>query len=129
MSTTSTTVHTHPELSCHAAQIHRVLQSARYELLNDSPRARDVADIASDLCVRHVACSLAAHETRQLWQIDHFIETVSGNSERLCEDCNAEIPTQRLHALPTATRCTTCQTQQERYERVGCRPSAFSRTR
>ena len=35
------------------------------------------------------------------------------NGKVLCLDCNDEIPSARLHALPHCTRCIDCQTLYE----------------
>lgn len=33
----------------------------------------------------------------------------AGDSARRCVDCGAEIPAQRLEAMPETTRCVDCQ--------------------
>lgn len=37
--------------------------------------------------------------------------------DEFCQDCGEEIPAARRAALPSATRCTPCQTKLERHAR------------
>lgn len=38
---------------------------------------------------------------------------LEGEGAMICEDCEAQIPARRREAMPSATRCATCQQKVE----------------
>ena len=48
---------------------------------------------------------------------DALIRIERGDYGR-CEECDEEIPLERLEALPSATRCVTCAEQREHHARM-----------
>jgi phage/conjugal plasmid C-4 type zinc finger TraR family protein len=43
---------------------------------------------------------------------------VNGIGQEFCEDCECEIPAARRIAYPAAIRCTPCQTDHEKLQRL-----------
>ena len=66
------------------------------------------ADEEFDLSV-----ALEEREAAELQAIDSALQRVADGSYGLCLQCGTSIPTARLHAQPTATRCVDCQTRVE----------------
>ncbi|MEY5100887.1 MAG: hypothetical protein RJA36_3606 [Pseudomonadota bacterium] len=63
---------------------------------------------------RDLAMALDQRETAELKAIDEALRRIATGTYGQCSDCGVDIPTARLHASPTALRCTVCQ---DRYER------------
>jgi len=59
-------------------------------------------------------------ESRELAHIENALERMKSGEYGLCEVCSCKIPMARLHALPYATMCISCQRDSER---TGFRPS------
>ncbi len=46
-------------------------------------------------------------------RVDHAIDLARKGLRGVCEDCSKKIPAARLEAVPYATRCVTCESEQE----------------
>jgi RNA polymerase-binding transcription factor DksA len=113
-----------PTLAYHQAHIQQAMWENRRVMLLDGVSTHDTADVASDFSARQVACGLMEIEARQLRQFEHFVQITDPNAKRRCEDCNGIISRPRLRAMPTVTRCITCQSVAE-----GCEQSGSTRLR
>ncbi len=72
-----------------------------------------VVDISEDINLRR----LATHR-RALHDIDETLRKIAEGTYGICEECGEEIGEKRLHVLPTATLCVTCQGDKERLEAI-----------
>lgn len=70
----------------------------------------DIIDRAQDAEAAFRDDALARRELRALH------ESAAPTRSRSCRDCGAEIPAERLAAVPTAARCWECQHRHERYK-------------
>jgi DnaK suppressor protein len=61
-----------------------------------------------------ISSQLAEVESRELTRIEYGLERIRSGQFGICEGCKTAIPTARLHALPYATHCITCQREAER---------------
>lgn len=66
------------------------------------------ADMQSDLDL----AMLAIH-AELLQEIDEALSRIDNGTYGHCVDCGANIPGRRLEALPSATRCMTCEEARE----------------
>jgi DnaK suppressor protein len=74
----------------------------------------DVVDAALDSVQDEISSQLAEVESRELARIEYAIERMREGQFGVCEGCGNAIPMARLHALPYATYCITCQREAER---------------
>jgi len=72
------------------------------------------ADFAQVLSDRATNGEIERILDRDREQAAHSLERKSEGAYGLCEDCNREIGAERLAALPTATRCISCQSAWEK---------------
>ncbi|WP_102345199.1 TraR/DksA C4-type zinc finger protein [Bacillus sp. Marseille-P3661] len=63
------------------------------------------ADTATDLFEREKDIALVEHFEKELKDINHALARIEDGSYGKCETCQADIPVERLEALPTATHC------------------------
>jgi len=76
----------------------------------------DVSDMASAHMDQETSFSIGSVESRTVSEIDRALERLEEGTYGVCENCGARIPASRLRALPFASRCVTCQNEEERYE-------------
>ncbi len=62
---------------------------------------------------RDLAFALEERESAELVAIDAALQRIADGSYGLCLACGSPIPNARLHAHPTAMRCTACQEKAE----------------
>jgi DnaK suppressor protein len=74
-----------------------------------------MADIGSDNYEQEFTLSLMENEGVTLEQIEASLERIEDGSYGLCEECGVKIPKTRLNAIPYATLCVRCASQQERH--------------
>lgn len=60
-----------------------------------------------------LGAALGERESAELLAIEQALQRVADGSYGLCVQCGTAIPTARLHAQPTADRCTACQSALE----------------
>ncbi len=82
------------------------------ELRSESPG--DVGDAAYDTAQDEISSQLAEVESRELASIENALERMKEGTYGQCEVCGCRIPMARLHALPYATMCISCQRELER---------------
>jgi DnaK suppressor protein len=72
----------------------------------DQAFAKTRAGVETELVDRHL---------RELYQIDAARERIKSGGFDTCADCGGSIGAARLEAILSATRCTDCQSQREKY--------------
>lgn len=86
------------------------------EALSSSDEEHHLAnmdDLGGDALDQEATLATMQLESDQLEQIQWALQRLDDGSYGLCEDCGAEIPEDRLVALPLATRCLRCQVAAE----------------
>ncbi len=90
------------------------LKKSRSEANGDlSSMPIHMADIGSDNYEQEFTLSLLENEGHALERIEASLERIEEGSYGVCEECGARIPKQRLNAIPYATLCVKCASQQE----------------
>jgi DnaK suppressor protein len=106
-----------------------LLLNQRAEILNKTASVRNEASIEAtgqgdegDLAVSEqtLAMTLRLQERNgnNLQKIDHTLAKIDEGSFGLCEQCEEELPKNRLLARPVANLCVACKEDQESRERV-----------
>jgi DnaK suppressor protein len=72
-----------------------------------------MADIGSDNFEQEFTLSLMENDGVTLDQIEASLERIEEGSYGQCEECGVKIPKARLNAIPYATLCVRCASQQE----------------
>jgi DnaK suppressor protein len=62
---------------------------------------------------RDLEFALDARETAELSQVEAALGRIEAGTYGQCIDCGMEIPAERLHAAPAASRCIACQEKAE----------------
>jgi DnaK suppressor protein len=105
-------------------RLHRSLEARRDDLLKrlggeikdlvqQSWKSGDSADMAFDAGSEEVSSQLAEQVSRELMQIERALERLRQGTYGMCEVCQRRIPVARLDALPFSTTCVQCQRQME----------------
>ncbi len=90
------------------------LKKSRSEANGDlSSMPIHMADIGSDNFEQEFTLSLMENEGEALEKIESALERLEEGSYGKCEECGAKIPKSRLNAIPYATHCVKCASQQE----------------
>jgi RNA polymerase-binding protein DksA len=90
------------------------LKKSRSEANGDlSSMPIHMADIGSDNFEQEFTLSLMENEGAALQKIESSLERIEEGSYGKCEECGAKIPKSRLNAIPYATHCVKCASQQE----------------
>ncbi|MFH1006315.1 MAG: TraR/DksA C4-type zinc finger protein [Candidatus Latescibacterota bacterium] len=101
------------------------------ELAGDlSAYPQHLSDQGSDATEREETMQFATKERRYLYHLDQALERTRNGSYGRCSVCGNEIGRERLEAVPHATKCIKCKSDEERTQRNWARsaPSAsFSR--
>lgn len=71
------------------------------------------ADLGSEAFEQDKDLGLAERAGTEIGEIDRALERLQGGAYGICESCGRAIPRERLHALPSASRCTACQALRE----------------
>ena len=91
------------------------LKKSRSEANGDlSSMPIHMADIGSDNYEQEFTLSLMENEGQALERIKASLERIDEGTYGTCEECGQKIPKQRLNAIPYATLCVKCASQQER---------------
>ncbi|MGA2031891.1 MAG: TraR/DksA family transcriptional regulator [Thermoguttaceae bacterium] len=72
-----------------------------------------MADIGSDNYEQEFTLSLMETDGAALEKIEASLERIEEGSYGKCEECGVKIPKTRLTAIPYATLCVKCASQQE----------------
>ena len=79
------------------------------------------SDRGSDATAREAAFQCAARERRYLYHLDQALERMGKGSYGTCCICAGEIGRERLEAVPDATKCIKCKSEEERAQRSWAR--------
>ena len=82
-----------------------------------SSYAFHMPDMGTDAEEREKAFHLASREGRFLHHIEEALERIEKSTFGTCRSCDQPISRERLEAVPSATLCITCKTQEEQHER------------
>jgi DnaK suppressor protein len=74
-------------------------------------------DFAQALSDREINDTLVQLLSENREQVERALERLADGLYGTCEDCGAEIPTERLKFRPEATRCVACQGRWDRINR------------
>jgi RNA polymerase-binding transcription factor DksA len=72
-----------------------------------------MAELGSGNFDQELILSLLGSEKNALDQIDGALKRIEDGSFGQCEECGMKIPKPRLEAIPYATLCVQCASQQE----------------
>lgn len=78
----------------------------------------DEADLAVSEQGLSLTLRLQERDTQHLQKIDRTLGKIDEGSFGLCEQCEEELPKQRLMARPVANLCVSCKEEQESREKV-----------
>jgi DnaK suppressor protein len=93
------------------AQLESQNGQARTEVIG---RNLDALDASADLARTEVSEVLAAAALQALDDIEAALARMDGGRYGRCERCDADIPPERLEAVPQARLCMACQQRAER---------------
>ena len=90
------------------------LRKSRSEANGDlSSMPIHMADIGSDNYEQEFSLSLMENEGAALEKIQASLDRIEEGTYGACEECGGRIPKTRLKAIPYATLCVKCASQQE----------------
>jgi len=72
-----------------------------------------LADLGSDNFNKEMALGLVETEEQEIREIDDALQKIQDGTYGSCEECEQEIPTPRLEAIPYARHCIHCQQKLE----------------
>jgi DnaK suppressor protein len=73
-----------------------------------------MADTATETVEREIGNTLEEHDERLLEAIDAALQRIENGTYGKCVNCGAQIPEERLEAMPWATLCIECKRKEER---------------
>ena len=76
-----------------------------------------MADQGTDTMEREMAFSLASREGRFLHHLNEALDRIEAKKYGVCRTCGEEISDSRLEAVPHATQCISCKTNEEKKQR------------
>jgi DnaK suppressor protein len=76
------------------------------------------ADSTQDLSEKATAGTIEEILERDREQEQRAADRRAGGGYGMCEDCGKEIGAERLEALPSSTRCISCQSEWEQTNRI-----------
>lgn len=95
------------------ARLEGLLKEERRELVEPLDDPNSNTDLADDpgtrLNERQMLDQMSAFQATQLAAVDHAMDRMKMEVYGTCEECGAEIPEERLEAVPIAVLCITCQ--------------------
>lgn len=80
----------------------------------DAEREPELEERAQDDRAARTLAGLTEHDQRAIVEIDAALARIDDGTYGTCEECGAEIPLERLRALPTARLCVDCQRAAEK---------------
>jgi RNA polymerase-binding transcription factor len=92
------------------------------------PETLDAADASESDLQLDVSVSLTEMTAEVLHRIDEALARIASGDYGVCAECSADIPTNRLAALPFAVRCRDCEELREVGVRRARRISAERRS-
>ena len=79
-----------------------------------SPAPGHLAELASDASEKAVMFGQIESQSLELAEVRDALERLERGAFGLCDDCNEEIPIERLRAIPYARLCKGCKSAEER---------------
>jgi DnaK suppressor protein len=107
--------------------IHEKLRSLRESIPMETPDVRDAEEQSVDDFVREVDLALMQMKSETLKKIDQALVRLEEGTYGHCQECDTEIPSARLRALPFAALCRDCQAEAETNVRAQRATKAFER--
>jgi DnaK suppressor protein len=89
------------------------LEDGTGELVSGSAD-QHMADTATETVEREIGNTLELHDERLLVAIDAALGRIDAGTYGKCVNCGAQIPEERLEAMPWATLCIDCKRKEER---------------
>lgn len=80
----------------------------------DNRYSTHMADEGSDTMEREQAYLLAAKENKYLASLNNALERIESGEYGACMECHADIPRERLEAVPNTRLCIACKTKLEK---------------
>jgi len=108
-------------------EIHEKLRSLREAIPMDSHDVRDAEEQSVDDFVQEVDLALMQMKSETLKKIDQAILRLENGSYGHCPECDQQISSARLQALPFAVLCRDCQAETENRVRHDRETKAFAR--
>ena len=94
------------------------------ELVGDlSAYPEHLSDQGSDATGREEAFEFASKERRYLYHLDQALERIRNGTYGICSICGGEIGRERMEAVPHATECIRCKSEEEQTQRRWTRSS------
>ncbi len=84
----------------------------------EAGEGRDTYDIASDERDREINLLLGDRERKKLQALDSALGRLDEGEYGVCEECEGEIASGRLTAMPFSRFCVTCQDEFEQAQRT-----------
>lgn len=103
----------HKSLVARRDELIRRLGGDIKDLLHQSWKSGDSADMAFDAGSEELTSQLAQLESRELVQIERALVRMKQGIYGRCEGCQKMIPVARLNALPFSATCIQCQREME----------------
>jgi RNA polymerase-binding transcription factor len=75
----------------------------------DAVEVNDVEALCDKSSSTGISAALVEITSRTLRNVETALARLESGSYGICTDCGAEIPAERLRALPAAERCRACQ--------------------
>ncbi|HXG59741.1 MAG TPA: TraR/DksA C4-type zinc finger protein [Planctomycetota bacterium] len=72
-----------------------------------------LADLASDAFEQDFSFERAEGVSQEIQEIEEALERIRDRTFGICESCQAEIPLERLRAIPYARLCVACKREEE----------------
>jgi DnaK suppressor protein len=73
-----------------------------------------LAELASDASEKAVMFGQMERQSDELGEVRDALDRLDNGAFGLCDDCNEEIPIERLRAIPYARLCKGCKSAEER---------------
>ena len=108
-------------------EIHEKLRSLREAIPMDAHDVRDAEEQSVDDFVQEVDLALMQMKSETLKKIDQAILRLENGSYGHCPECDQQIASARLQALPFAVLCRDCQAETENNVRHDRETKAFAR--
>jgi len=77
-----------------------------------------MADVATDNYDREFSFGIAAGENKQLRLVDDALKRIEEGVYGKCSNCENQIKISRLKAIPQADLCISCQSEEEKKNKI-----------
>jgi len=74
----------------------------------------DIYDLASDERDREMSLLISDRDREKIAEIDEALKRIEDGSYGICEECETDIPKQRLLIMPFARLCVNCKSELEK---------------